>query len=77
MPSVCNAKLIGTTWNDRFIHSEVYIKSCTTITYEVEVVLSLGILQHLIRCMQIDVFQSERVHSRKDLKALMLCKKAL
>ena len=77
MQSISYAKLIGTTRNDRFINGEVDIKSDTTITYKVEIVMLLRILQYLIGRLQIDVVQSECIHSRKDLKAFMSMQKSL
>ena len=77
MPTVGDTKLVGSTWNNRIVFGEIYIKASSTIADKVEVVMSLRILHDLIRGMQIDVLQSECIHSRKDLKASLLCKKAL
>ena len=77
MPTVGDTKLIGSTWNDGLIDGKVDVKPGSTITDKIEVVMSLWILQHSLRCMQIDVFQSECIHSRKDLKASLVMQKSL
>ena len=64
MSSVCDAKLIGSAWNDGFVDNEVYVKSGTTVADKIEIVMSHRILHHLVRSMQIDVLQSKCVHSQ-------------
>ena len=61
------AKMVSrnSTRDDGFVDNEIYIKPSTAVADKIEIVMLLWILHDLIRCMQIDVYQSECVHSRK------------
>ena len=64
MPPISDAKLIGSTRDNGFVDNEIYVKPGTAVADKVEIVMFLWILHHLVCRMQIDVCQSECVHSR-------------
>ena len=71
--AIIYADFDSATRNDGIVRCEINIVDYSKVTPEVELMLFVFSLMHCVRCLEVDVFQIELVHSVLDLVAGGFC----